>query len=75
MPLFAYACHDCGTQFEKLRKFADRESPAACPQCGSETSDLVLTAPGRVGVGGGGEAAPVSTGGGWGGCAGGACGL
>jgi putative FmdB family regulatory protein len=32
MPIFEYACHDCGKQFETLVR---SETVPACPACGS----------------------------------------
>lgn len=77
MPLYEYTCQDCGTAFEQIRKFDDRQKPATCPSCHAEGAVLGLSAPGRVGVGGASSASTASlpqTGGG-GGCASGACGL
>lgn len=76
MPLYEYTCQDCGTSFEKIRKFDDRLKPAACPSCEAEGAVLALSAPGRVGVGGTStSAASVPQTGMGGGCASGACGL
>jgi putative FmdB family regulatory protein len=32
MPIFEYACDDCGTKFEKLVRRSDEK--ILCPQCG-----------------------------------------
>jgi putative FmdB family regulatory protein len=32
MPLYEFRCDDCGT-FDAWRTIADRDTPAACPQC------------------------------------------
>lgn len=35
MPIYEYACKDCGTKFEKLVKSSDRNG-ITCPSCGRE---------------------------------------
>lgn len=36
MPIFEYACDDCGTKFEKLvRRSADADA-VRCPSCGQD---------------------------------------
>lgn len=40
MPLFTYACRDCGSSFELLNK---GEPGAACPDCGSVQTDRALS--------------------------------
>ena len=35
MPIYEYACPDCGAATERLRKHAEREQALACPSCGS----------------------------------------
>lgn len=32
MPIYEYACHDCGQEFEKIQSFSDSSTPA-CPNC------------------------------------------
>lgn len=51
MPLYDYACSDCGHRFE-LRQSFDAPVVAACPQCKSE-SRRVIHAPQVVFKGGG----------------------
>lgn len=36
MPLYDYACPDCGLAFEVSRSFADSDKPAICPMCNVE---------------------------------------
>ncbi len=36
MPLYEYACEDCGTQFERLVSLQDRDRDGVCPECGSK---------------------------------------
>ncbi len=35
MPLYEYACRECGGRFERMRKTAERLSAPACPTCTS----------------------------------------
>jgi putative FmdB family regulatory protein len=32
MPIYEFACQDCGHQFEKIQSFSDSSTPA-CPNC------------------------------------------
>lgn len=32
MPIYEFACHDCGHEFEKIQSFSDSSTPA-CPNC------------------------------------------
>lgn len=36
MPFYEYSCPKCGTKFDLMRAIADRDRPAACPECGFE---------------------------------------
>jgi putative FmdB family regulatory protein len=40
MPIFEYACHDCGHQFETLVRSG---TVAACPGCGSTALGKLLS--------------------------------
>ncbi len=46
MPTYDYACPSCGG-FDALRRFAQRDEPAACPDCGAP-SPRVFTAMPRL---------------------------
>lgn len=50
MPLYDYVCLECGHDFEKNLKIADREKPTneACPNCGQFESvkQMIAKAPG-----------------------------
>lgn len=35
MPIYEYACTECGHRFEKRQKFSD-EPVSECPECGSQ---------------------------------------
>ena len=53
MPLYEYACRDCGHRFDELRRMAERLQAPPCPVCGSERTELALSAPAVFGAGGG----------------------
>lgn len=38
MPLYSYACNNCGHQWEESRKYEDRDYPLSepCPECEEE---------------------------------------
>jgi putative FmdB family regulatory protein len=36
MPIFEYACDDCGTSFEKLVRRSGETEGVACPSCGKD---------------------------------------
>jgi putative FmdB family regulatory protein len=40
MPLYEYSCPSCGSTFDALRKFDEREQPVACVQCGADAQRL-----------------------------------
>ena len=44
MPLYEYSCRRCGTAFEAMRKFAERDQEIACPSCGTQ-ANRVLSPP------------------------------
>lgn len=44
MPMYDYACGDCG-EFAALRPLAQWRDPAACPQCGAMCGRIVGGAP------------------------------
>lgn len=47
MPTYRYTCSECGERFEALRPIDERDEPAECPQCGSD-SNRIATAAGVV---------------------------
>jgi putative FmdB family regulatory protein len=69
VPLYEYACTACGERVEKMKRLSDRANGPDCPTCG-ETMVLALSAPGRVGVGGGSVSTSVSHTSSSGGCGG-----
>lgn len=44
MPIYAFACADCGHQFERLQKLSEPD-PQHCPACGTGAVRRQLTAP------------------------------
>ena len=73
MPLYEYACRDCGGRTEKMKRLAERNEGPECPECGGATV-LALSAPAGFRVGAGSTAsipASVNTGG----CGPGGCGV
>lgn len=43
MPLYEYACEDCGTTFEQLVSARNRDNGVECPECGSENARRVIS--------------------------------
>lgn len=43
MPIYEYECRDCGERFERLTTARERNASAACPQCGSENTERVVS--------------------------------
>ena len=44
MPTYDYACAGCGG-FDAIRMLAQRDAPAACPDCGAESPRVFVAAP------------------------------
>ena len=44
MPTYDHACANCGG-FEAIRAMAQRDEPAACPDCGAAAPRVFVTAP------------------------------
>lgn len=44
MPIYAFACTQCGHHFDRLQKLADPD-PDTCPECGEHAIKRQLTAP------------------------------
>lgn len=52
MPIYAFACTDCGHAFDRLQKIADAD-PTDCPACGQPSVMRQITAPSFRLAGGG----------------------
>ena len=73
MPIFEYACDDCGTKFEKLVRRTAEADAVRCPSCGQDhLTTQYSTFAARAG-----ESQPQQQSGGCGGgmCQGGMCGM
>ncbi|MSR36037.1 MAG: zinc ribbon domain-containing protein [Gemmatimonadetes bacterium] len=44
MPIYEYACPDCGAVFDRLRRYAEREDAPNCPECGAATRPMLSAA-------------------------------
>lgn len=71
MPVYEYACEDCGAQFEVLRPMKDADAPIGCIKCqgrhtGRRLSVFYAQSGGRTVAGTGGNSC--------GSCSGGSCG-
>lgn len=43
MPIYAYACDECGVHFERRQSFSD-DPITVCPECGGHTHRLIQPA-------------------------------
>ena len=50
MPIFEYRCRKCGTEFEELESYADRDRPQECPACGATDSERMVSACAAIGT-------------------------
>lgn len=76
MPIYEYACENCGKTTDALRKMDDADAPLACEHCGSTKTQRAHSVPLAVNSTGSSRSAslPMSSGGGGGGhCCGGGC--
>ena len=44
MPIYDFACSNCGHDFERLQKLSDADT-AVCPACGKASESRKVTAP------------------------------
>ncbi|MDR5738352.1 MULTISPECIES: zinc ribbon domain-containing protein [unclassified Caballeronia] len=44
MPVYDYECARCGA-FETVRRIAERDEPAPCPECGETAMRVTIGAP------------------------------
>ena len=51
MPIYEYACRQCGADFERRLKVDERLTAQVCPSCGATGAVLRMSAPGLVGAG------------------------
>lgn len=43
MPVYEYRCAKCGYVFSLLRSIFARRAPTACPQCGSDNTERLVS--------------------------------
>lgn len=72
MPLYEYVCRSCGARFERLRPMSRASEPVACP-AGHPKAERTLSLFATHTRQQDGSTAPLGSGGGCPGCAGGAC--
>lgn len=54
MPIYEYACQDCGKSFEELIVRRADEAEVSCPACKSKQVGRQMSAPAAYSTGGGG---------------------
>lgn len=72
MPVYEYACRQCGARFERLVRLSESDRVPECPECGGRTVGKLFSTFAAFSNGSDGAARPIA-----GGCAcaaGGACG-
>jgi putative FmdB family regulatory protein len=58
MPIYEYRCERCGAVFSELRRIAERDEPAQCPNCGGPAKVILspfATGSGSASAGGSGS--------------------
>jgi putative FmdB family regulatory protein len=70
VPIYEFACADCEHRFDVFGGYASRETVQVCPSCEGTRTRALFSTIAVTGSMAEGEA-PVSTGGGCGGCGGG----
>jgi putative FmdB family regulatory protein len=61
MPVYEYLCRECGGRSEAMRRMSERADAPPCARCGSEQTELALSAPAFLGGCGGGGSDACST--------------
>ena len=51
MPIYEYACPDCGHAFEKRVGFSDSDNAQPCPVCGNSEAHRQISLIGRTSTG------------------------
>ncbi|MGE5221673.1 MAG: FmdB family zinc ribbon protein [Omnitrophica WOR_2 bacterium] len=54
MPLYEYACSNCGAEFEKMVRFSEADRLPACPQCQSQETHKKISTIASYGISSGG---------------------
>lgn len=56
MPFYEYTCRQCGSRTEAMRRMSERANGPKCSSCGSEETELGLSASAFLGGSSGGGA-------------------
>ncbi|MCB8981102.1 MAG: zinc ribbon domain-containing protein [Ardenticatenaceae bacterium] len=59
MPMYDFACRECGEVFEKKLKMSESSDPQICPTCGSGDTRRHMSSTAFAVAGGGRSAAPA----------------
>ena len=43
MPVYEFRCEACGELFERKLSVAERNTPGACPKCGADEAERVMS--------------------------------
>lgn len=70
MPIYEYACQDCGARFELVRPMKDADAPIGCVKCKSERTGRMLS---LFYAQSGGQSIAGTSGSACGSCSGGSC--
>ncbi len=54
MPFYEYRCRECGGRTEAMRRMSERADAPCCSSCGSEETELAMSASAFLGGSGGG---------------------
>jgi len=60
MPVYEYACPDCGAKFDALRSMSQADAAIACPKCGGQNPRRGISVFAAVSKGSGAESRAVS---------------
>ncbi len=74
MPFYEYQCADCLNQFELMRSITQRDMSAECPDCDSEQSSRMISAPMAFSMAADGSVSAMAGSSGCGGCSATSCG-
>ncbi|MCB8926091.1 MAG: zinc ribbon domain-containing protein [Ardenticatenaceae bacterium] len=61
MPMYDFACRECGQVFEKKLRMSQSSDPQECPTCGSNDTRRHMSASFAMGGGGSSVAPAIST--------------
>ncbi|MCA9896657.1 MAG: zinc ribbon domain-containing protein [Ardenticatenaceae bacterium] len=61
MPMYDFACRECGQVFEKKLRMSQSSDPQACPSCGSGDTRRHMSSAIAIGGGGSSVAPAIAT--------------